>query len=72
MPKLGPISRKDLIFYLAKLGFMGPLKGKKHRVMRKNGLRVILPNPHEGDISEGLLRRILHQGRISREEWESL
>lgn len=72
MPKLGPISRKDLIYYLTRLGFIGPLKGKKHRIMRKDGLRIILPNPHEGDISEGLLRRILREGNIPRDQWEAL
>ena len=72
MPKLGPIARKDLIYYLAQLGFAGPLKGKKHQVMRKPGMRVILPNPHRGDISEGLLRRILRESGISKEEWEAL
>lgn len=31
-----------------------------------------IPNPHQGDISRGLLTRILRQAGISREEWEKL
>jgi hypothetical protein len=30
---------------------------------------VIIPNPHEGDISVGLLARLLRQAGVSREEW---
>ena len=30
---------------------------------------VIIPNPHEGEISVDLLRRILLQAGITREEW---
>jgi hypothetical protein len=40
--------------------------------MRKDGPPLILPNPHESDISAGLLVRILRQAGISREQWERL
>ena len=30
---------------------------------------VIIPNPHEGDVGVGLLRRLLRQAGVSREEW---
>jgi hypothetical protein len=40
--------------------------------MSRAGQRVILPNPHQGDISVNLLARILRQARITREEWESV
>ena len=36
------------------------------------GIRVVLPNPHQGDISRDLLARILRQAGISREEWVEL
>ena len=38
--------------------------------MRRDDLTVIIPNPHEGDISVGLLSR-LRQAGVSREEWLS-
>ena len=72
MPRVGPIKRRELIRCLRQLGFSGPYSGGKHEYMRKDGAPLILPNPHEGDISAGLLVRILRQGGISREQWEQL
>jgi hypothetical protein len=40
--------------------------------MRKGEVVVRLPNPHGGDISTGLLARLLREAGISREEWEAL
>jgi hypothetical protein len=31
--------------------------------------RLILPNPHRGDISVDLLRHILRRADVSHEEW---
>ena len=72
MPRLGPISRGDLIRYLRQLGFEGPFTGGKHQFMSNGNLRVRIPNPHEGDIGPALLARILRQAGIDRETWESL
>ncbi|MDJ1167848.1 type II toxin-antitoxin system HicA family toxin [Roseofilum sp. BLCC_M154] len=72
MPVFGPISRRELIAALRAAGFDGPYSGGKHQFMVRESLRVRIPNPHKGDISKGLLRRILMQGGISEEEWESL
>lgn len=38
--------------------------------MRRGRVRLILPNPHGGDIDISLLRRILRQAGISQEEWD--
>ena len=72
MPRLGPIKREDLIFYLRRLGFAGPFRGRKHQFMRRDEYTVRLPNPHSGDISTGLLSRILRQASVGKEEWENL
>jgi predicted RNA binding protein YcfA (HicA-like mRNA interferase family) len=72
MPPLGSISRNDLIHYLRRLGFDGPFSGGKHQFMQRGERTVRLPNPHEGDISVGLLSRILKQAGVSRQEWEEL
>ena len=72
MQHFGPISRKDLIAALRWADFEGPLSGSDHQLMSKGDIDVKLPNPHRGDISVGLLKKILHQAHISREEWESL
>ncbi len=72
MPVFGPVSRRDLIRYLKKLGFEGPYKGKKHDFMVKGDLTPRIPNPHRGDISRDLLGRILEQAGVSKEEWRGL
>jgi len=72
MPRVGPLKRRELIYYLKQLGFDGPYSGGKHEYMRKEGTPLILPNPHPGDIGIGLLVRILRQAGISREQWEQL
>ena len=59
MPKFGAISRADLIKNLRLLGFAGPFSGGNHEFMRKEGLKIIIPNPHKGDVSSGFLNKIL-------------
>ena len=72
MPIIRPIKRGDLIRFLKKLGFEGPLTGGKHQFMVKGEIKLRLPNPHGPDIGVDLLIRILRQGGISKEEWEEL
>ena len=72
MPAFGPIGRDDLIRALKQLGFQGPYPGTKHPVMVKGEFKLIIPNPHGTDIGIGLLKRILREARISREEWERI
>jgi hypothetical protein len=40
--------------------------------MQRGDTTIRLPNPHQGDISTGLLFRILRDARISRQEWQAL
>jgi predicted RNA binding protein YcfA (HicA-like mRNA interferase family) len=72
MPRLGPIRRRDLMRYLKQLGFEGPYSGGKHHFTVKEDITVRLPNPHQGDIGQEFLARILRQARIDREQWEAL
>lgn len=51
MPAFGPVSRNDLIRYLRNLGFEGPYSGGRHQYMVKEQLKLVIPNPHQGDIS---------------------
>jgi hypothetical protein len=37
--------------------------------MARGDFRLIVPNPHRGDISVDLLARILRQAGVSREVW---
>lgn len=72
MPPFGPISRRDLIYYLRQAGYFGPMPGGKHPIMKRGDVTITVPNLHRGDISHNLLSRILRQAGISREEWERL
>ena len=72
MPKLAPIKRADLIKYFRQLGFDGPYSGGNHQYLKKDTLKVRIPNPHQGEISKGLLSRILKQADIDPETWENL
>ncbi|MBI5140298.1 MAG: type II toxin-antitoxin system HicA family toxin [Candidatus Vogelbacteria bacterium] len=59
MPK--PLSRRNLIIKLKSLGFFGPFSGGKHEYMERNGLNIVIPNPHKKDISGELVQRIFRQ-----------
>jgi predicted RNA binding protein YcfA (HicA-like mRNA interferase family) len=72
MPPFGPVKRKDLLRYLAQLGFAGPYSGGKHQFMVKIDTTIRIPNPHQSDIGKELLRRILRQAGISMDDWEKL
>jgi len=54
---------------LKSLGYEGPFAGGKHLYMKDPRGTVRIPNPHGGDISVGLLKRILRIAEISDEEW---
>jgi predicted RNA binding protein YcfA (HicA-like mRNA interferase family) len=70
--KLSPVSRRDLIKRLRKLGAVGPFQGKRHQYMLRGIDTIIIPNPHHGEeIGVDLLSKILRDGGISREEWFS-
>ncbi|HZO24709.1 MAG TPA: type II toxin-antitoxin system HicA family toxin [Chloroflexota bacterium] len=66
-----PVSRAELIRRLRRLGFEGPFVGGRHQFMVGRGRRLIVPNPHAGDIGVSLLSRILRQAGISRAEWDA-
>jgi hypothetical protein len=40
--------------------------------MVRNSLKLFIPNPHGGEISRGLLARILRQAEIDRDVWIEL
>ncbi len=71
MARLTPVSRRELIRSLRKIGFQGPYAGGQHEFMLRGDRRLILPNPHRGDVSVDLLRRILRRAGISHQAWLS-
>ena len=71
MTRIGPVSRRELIQRLRRLGFEGPFTGGRHEFMTRGRVRLIVPNPHRQEISTDLLAHILRQAGISREEWQT-
>ena len=69
MARLTPVSWRELVKRLHELGFEGPYEGGRHPQMRRGDITVIIPHPHEGDIGVGLLRRLLRQADVTRDEW---
>ncbi len=62
MPPFAPVKRKGFIKALKRAGFEGPFAGGKHEFLIKGELRLILPNPHQSEISKDLLARIITPG----------
>ena len=54
---------------LKALGCSGPYTGGRHQFMVRGSIRLVLPNPHRGEIGVDLLKRILRQAGIEEEEW---
>ena len=52
------------------LGFGGPFSGGKHLFMIKGKLILHVGNPHNGDVSDPLLSKIIKQGGVSRKDWD--
>lgn len=65
------ISRKELISKFIALGFDGPFSGGKHQFMKRGSRKIRIPNTHgSGDIHISLVKEILRQAGISKEEWD--
>ncbi len=68
--KLSPVSRHELIKRFRALGWQGPVAGGKHQHMVKGNIQLSIPNPHGGkDIGVNLLKIILTEAGITREQW---
>ena len=74
MPKLTPLKPEEVISKLRKLGFEGPYPGGKHLRMINFNTKKIIPVPfHKGrDVSVGLIREIINELGISRDDWLKL
>ncbi len=67
---LVPVSRREFIKRLRRMGFDGPFSGGRHEFMLRGNTRLILPNPHRSSIGVNLLVRLLAQAGISQESWQ--
>ena len=71
MAALSPVSHRELVRRLRKIGFAGPFPGGKHLFMIMDEQRLAIPNPHRAEISPALLSRLLKQAGIERDVWLS-
>jgi len=68
--KLTPVSRQELIRRLRHLGWSGPYAGGKHQHMTNGNIQLTVPNlHHRKDIGVNLLKLVLDEAGISRDEW---
>ena len=73
MPKLTPLKSREVIEKLRKLGFEGPFPGGRHSRMVNLKTGQIVPIPiHSKEIGVGLIREIIRQVGVSRDEWLNL
>lgn len=69
MPKLTPVTWRELVLRLRAKGFEGPFQGGKHPYMVRDDVVLTIPNPHRDQVGPDLLSRILRQAGITRDEW---
>jgi predicted RNA binding protein YcfA (HicA-like mRNA interferase family) len=74
MAKLTPLKPSAVVRKLRQLGFDGPLPGGKHQRMVHPETGQVIPIPtHKGkDVGVGLIREIIRELAISRDEWIDL
>ena len=72
MPKLVPISPHRLVKILLRLGFTQRDAEGSHVFFRHIDGRTTVVPIHGRDIGKGLLRKILHDIRLSVEEYDTM
>ena len=73
MPKLITISGKKMCKILEKLGFQQiQAKGSHVRFKHSDGRRTVVPIHSNEELGKGLLREILNQINLTKEEYERL
>ena len=73
MTEIKPLPAKKVIKALEKLGFEQLRQKGSHLFMRHpDGRTTIVPIHSTKDIGKGLIRKIVNDAKISREEWIEL
>ncbi len=73
MTKLPPVSGREMCRILEKIGFQKVhQKGSHVRYRHRDGRRTVVPVHGNEDLSIGLIREILKQIKLSREDYERL
>jgi predicted RNA binding protein YcfA (HicA-like mRNA interferase family) len=74
MSKLTPLKPREVMRKLRQLGFDDPFPGGRHPRMVHPDTGTIIPVPmHKGkNVSVGIIRAIIREVGLSREEWIEL
>jgi len=73
MDKINPLPVKRVIKALEKIGFVQIRQKGSHLFMRHPDGRTTLITVHPGeDIGKGMIRKIMNDAKITREEWLDL
>ncbi|MBN1763563.1 MAG: type II toxin-antitoxin system HicA family toxin [Methanomicrobia archaeon] len=73
MQKIKPLPAKTVIKALEKRGFKQLRQKGSHLFMRHPDGRTTLITVHTGeDIGKGMIRKIIHDAKLTREEWLEL
>ena len=72
MPRLSPLPRRILIQKLRKFGFEGPYQAARHEYMKRGDEKIFIPNPHGKDIGLPIIKKIIHQLKISNQDFLKL
>ena len=72
MPKINPITAKELCNKLKKLGFWWPYPWWRHMFMIKDGCKIPFPSHWGKDISRWVVACIIRTIWISVDEWNKL
>ena len=67
--KLKPLKYRELISRLKRFGLTGPFTGGKHPYFLSGNLRVIIPNPHRGEVGKDIIKATLARLGISLEDF---
>ena len=73
MDKINPLPAKRVIKALEEIGFQQIRQKVSHLFMRQPDGRTTLITVHPGeDIGKGMIRKIINDAKITREEWLEL
>jgi len=74
MPRLTPLKPEEVCRKLRQLGYVGPIPGGRHMRMVNLETGKIIPIPMHGarDVSVGLIRQIIKEVGVTRDEWINL
>ena len=70
--KLKLLKYREFIAKLKKIGLEGPISGGKHPHFLFGNIKIIVPNPHGGDVDKNIVKKIISKIGITVEEFFKL